>query len=331
MTAVRRRQLSTDEYVEGILNGDRALLGRAITLMESRRPEHQQQASELLTILMPHTGKSHRVGITGVPGVGKSTFVETFGSNLTEQGKRVAVLAVDPSSARSGGSILGDKTRMTKLSTDPRAFIRPSPTSGTLGGVASKTRETMLLCEAAGYDVILIETVGVGQSELMVAEMTDFFLVLMLSGAGDELQGIKRGLMELADMLTVNKADGNNELPAKRAAQTYRRALHVMRAPSDPWQPRVLTCSGLENRNLHKLWEVMLEHREEMESRGLWQRRRQEQLLKWMWSMIGDQLQQTFRAHPLICEELPELESNVRNGSLAPTAAARRLLQLFLS
>jgi LAO/AO transport system kinase len=250
----RRRELSVDDYVQGILSGNRAVLARAITLVESNSAAHQELAQQVLIEVLPHTGKAHRVGITGVPGVGKSTFIETLGTQLTNTGSKVAVLAVDPSSGISGGSILGDKTRMSKLSVDPNAFIRPSPTSGSLGGVNRKTRETSLLCEAAGFDVILIETVGVGQSETVVAEMVDFFLVLMLAGAGDELQGIKRGILELADMVAINKADGANETQARVARSEYASAIRYLKPVSQDWAPPVLTCCGLNGLGLPELW-----------------------------------------------------------------------------
>lgn len=242
----RRRSLSVDEYVEGILAGDRPILARAITLIESLHPAHEQLGQEVLTRVLPHTGRAHRLGISGVPGAGKSTFIESFGSYLTGRGKKVAVLAIDPSSARTGGSILGDKTRMQRLSADPHAFIRPSPSAGSLGGVARRTREASLLCEAAGFDVILIETVGVGQSEITVADMVDFFLVLMIPGAGDELQGIKKGILEIADLIAVNKADGEGLQPARRAARQYEAALETVRPGTPGWKTPVLTCSGLE-------------------------------------------------------------------------------------
>src|SRR5215218_4855498 len=253
---------------EMVANGDRAALARAITLMESRRPDHREAARALLQELMPRTGHAVRVGITGVPGVGKSTAIDTLGSMLTEKGHKVAVLAVDPSSTRTGGAILGDKTRMARLAVDPNAFIRPSPSSGTLGGVAAKTRETMLLCEAAGFDVILVETVGVGQSETAVAELTDFFLVLMLPGAGDELQGIKKGILELADMIAVNKADAGGPGRAAAAAAEYRAALHILTPASAPWTPPVVTVSGLNGQGLDDLWAKVLDHRARMTATG---------------------------------------------------------------
>lgn len=303
------------------------MLGRAITLVESTSPRHRGDAQALLTQLMHHTGGAHRVGVTGVPGVGKSTFIEALGSQLTAQGHRVAVLAVDPSSSRTGGSILGDKTRMERLSRDPNAFVRPSPTSGTLGGVASHTREAMLICEAAGYDVVLVETVGVGQSELAVANMTDVFLVLMLAGAGDELQGIKRGLMELADVLVVNKADGDNLPAARRAAATYAGALRTLHPGEGPWKPRALTCSALHDQGVDQVWSVLLEHREALTSAGVWAANRQAQQADWMWHLVDEGLREALRSAPIGAEQV---EGLVRAGSIAPTSAARQLLRAFL-
>lgn len=324
-----RPKLSLEELRDGVMQGNRGVLARAITLMESSRPDDQKRASELLTELMPHTGQSMRVGITGVPGVGKSTFIETLGGQLTAQGRKVAVLAVDPSSARSGGSILGDKTRMETLSMDANAFIRPSPASGTLGGVASKTREAILCCEAAGFDTILVETVGVGQSELVVADMTDFFLVLMLAGAGDELQGIKRGLMELADMLAVNKADGDMQSKANKAAQTYRSALTLLHTGENGWQPPVLTCSALNNIGIDAVWNKVQEHQDLITENKSLQTKRSEQQLKWLWSMVNDELQTSLKAHPAMQEKVLEIEEAVRSAATAPTRAARELLSAF--
>ncbi|MPY96284.1 MAG: methylmalonyl Co-A mutase-associated GTPase MeaB [Acidimicrobiia bacterium] len=325
----RRRRVDVDAYAQGVLAGDRTALGRAITLVESRRPEHAAQAQELLVRLLPHSGASHRVGITGVPGVGKSTFIDAFGTNLTAAGHRVAVLAVDPSSSRTGGSILGDKTRMDRLATDPAAFVRPSPTSGTLGGVARATRETIVVVEAAGYDVVLVETVGVGQSETVVAEMVDFFLVLMLAGAGDELQGIKKGILELADLVAVNKAEDDNAAAARVAAQDYTRALHLVTPPSELWQPPVLTCSGLRNEGLDTIWERIDEHRRTMVDAGRFEARRQGQQLRWMWSMVDERLMAALRAHPAVAAEVAGIEADVLAGRLTATLAAERLLSAF--
>ena len=324
-----RRAPTIDEYVDGLRGGDRATLGRAITLVESNRREHQLQAQQLLQRLLPDTGRAIRVGITGVPGVGKSTFIERLGCNLTAAGRSVAVLAIDPSSTLTGGSILGDKTRMVELSRDPRAFIRPSPSGGSLGGVARKTRETMLVCEAAGFDVVLVETVGVGQSEAVVAGMVDFFLLLMLAGAGDELQGIKRGVVELADMIAINKADGDNATRAERARRDYAAALGLLRPRHGSWTPPVVTCSALQDRGLDELWQRVLEHRERLGDSGELQRQRVEQQLQWMWSIIDDELQGALRSHPEVQRQLPELERAVREGRATPAAAAHVLLEAF--
>ncbi|PIE20966.1 MAG: methylmalonyl Co-A mutase-associated GTPase MeaB [Proteobacteria bacterium] len=325
----KRPRLTLDDYVAGVERGDRAVLARAITLVESGRAAHRRLAAELLTRVMPRTGGARRIGITGVPGVGKSTFIDALGTLLTERGHRVAVLAVDPSSERSGGSILGDKTRMARLSIDPRAFIRPSPSSGTLGGVASKTRETMLLCEAAGFDVVLVETVGVGQSETVVAQMTDTFLVLMIAGAGDQLQGIKRGIMELADVLAVNKADGDNALRAKSAASDYRSALHFLYPREVAWRPRVLTCSALTGERLADVWHAMQLHRETLTRTGELAARRRRQLRRWMWDMVEEGLRDAFATHPAIAGRLAQVEAAVDAGEVPPTRAARQLLAAF--
>ncbi len=326
---IRRRALSADDYVNGVLARDRASLGRTITLIESRNPEHQKLAQTVLLRLLPHSGQAHRVGITGVPGAGKSTFIEALGTNLTRAGHRVAVLAVDPTSKRTGGSILGDKTRMAELAADANAFIRPSPSSGTLGGVTRTTRETMLVCEAGGYDVVLIETVGAGQSETAVADMVDFFLVLMLPGAGDELQGIKKGVLELADMIAVNKAEGDNEQRAKRAAHDYASALHILKPASPNWSPPVVTCSGLQNIGLDTLWAKVIEHREKLTRTAEFQERRRQQQLQWMWSMLEDRLLEALRRHPDVIRELPYVEQEVIEGRLTATLAVDRLLAAF--
>ena len=316
--------------MEGVRSADRASIGRAITLVESNLPEHREMAQELLTELLPLAGSSHRIGITGVPGVGKSTFIETLGSTLTGRGRRVAVLAVDPTSSRTGGSILGDKTRMTTLANDPSAFVRPSPTSGELGGVTRMTRETMLICEAAGYDVVLVETVGVGQSETVVADMVDFFLVLMLPGAGDELQGIKKGILELADMIAGNKADGANANAAEAAAREYEIALHLTAPASPLWSPPVLTCAGLTGAGVNELWEKVEEHRSILSEAGELEGRREQQNVRWMWSMLDDRLNDGLRSHPSVRTLLPELESQVRAGTTTPVSAVDQLLEAFL-
>ncbi|MEW6451236.1 MAG: methylmalonyl Co-A mutase-associated GTPase MeaB [Pseudomonadota bacterium] len=300
---------------------DRATLARAITLIESKRSDHQAKAHQLVQELLPHTGQAIRVGITGAPGVGKSTTIDTLGSFLTGMGQKVAVLAVDPSSTRTGGSILGDKTRMGRLATDDRAFVRPSPSSGTLGGVAAKTRETMLLCEAAGYDVILVETVGIGQSETAVSDMTDFFLALMLPGAGDELQGIKKGLVELADMIAINKADGDNLKRARAAAGEYRAALHILTPRSENWTPPVVTYSALTGDGVTELWKQVELHRERMTRSGELAARRREQQVKWLWSMLEDRVHSRLKSDPRLRAKLLQIEAAVAAGSLSATLA----------
>jgi LAO/AO transport system kinase len=313
---------------EAVASGDRAALARAITLMESRRPDHRAAARDLLQALMPRTGKAVRVGITGVPGVGKSTAIDTLGSMLTERGHKVAVLAVDPSSTRTGGAILGDKTRMARLATDDNAFIRPSPSSGTLGGVAAKTRETMLLCEAAGFDVILVETVGVGQSETAVADLTDFFLVLMLPGAGDELQGIKKGILELADMIAVNKAD-DADARAKAAAAEYRAALRILSPASAAWRPPVLTISGLTGQGLDEVWTKVLDHRKRLEATGELVAKRRAQDTKWMWALVHERLHDRLAHDPILRRRVPEIERQIAAGHLSPTAGAEEIVGLL--
>jgi LAO/AO transport system kinase len=320
---------SIDELARELAAGNRRALAKAITLVESTRADHQEEAQRLLDRLLPQTGRAARVGITGVPGVGKSTFIEAFGLHLIAHGKRVAVLAVDPSSARSGGSILGDKTRMARLSVAPEAFIRPSPSGGSLGGVARRTREGMLVCEAAGYDVIIVETVGVGQSEVTVASMVDFFLVLMLPGAGDELQGIKKGIVEIADALAVNKCDGDMAARASQAAAEYRAALRLFRHTSANWDPPVLTVSALEERGMDAVWAMVEEYREKLGKTGELAQKRREQQEAWFWSMLRDGLERRFLTRPDVRRLLPELETAVAAGRLTPTAAASRLLALL--
>ena len=316
-------------YVSGVLGKNRRMLAKTITLIESAHPEHQALARAILDQLLPYTGKSIRLGITGVPGVGKSTFIERFGMMLVNKGHRVAVLAVDPSSVKSGGSVMADKTRMEKLSVEEAAFIRPSPSGGTLGGVARKTRETMLVCEAAGFDVSIIETMGVGQSETRVASMVDFFLVLMLAGAGDEFQGIKKGILELADTLAINKADGDNVEKAKRAKKTYETALTLLHPSSPSWIPKVLTCSALEMIGIDTLWETVLEHREKLSGTGELADKRKKQTLAWMWAMVEEGLKERFYKHPDIQKLLSKISREVETGVTAPTDAAHALLSLF--
>jgi LAO/AO transport system kinase len=308
-----------------VRSGDRATLARAITLIESKRADHQRKAHALVQALLPDTGQAIRVGITGAPGVGKSTTIDTLGTYLTGKGHQVAVLAVDPSSTRTGGSILGDKTRMARLAVDEAAFVRPSPTSGTLGGVAAKTRETMLLCEAAGFDVVLVETVGTGQSETAVADMTDFFLALMLPGAGDELQGIKKGLVELADMIAVNKADGDNLKRANAAAAEYRAALHILNPRSPHWTPPVVTCSALTGKGIAELWDRIREHRESMTSTGELADVRRRQQVKWMWSMVEERLLGRLKSDPALRARLPQIEAAVAEGRLSAALAVEEI------
>ncbi len=306
----------------------RAGLAKAITLVESRRGDHRAQARELLSAAMPQTGKAQRIGITGVPGVGKSTFIDAFGTMLTERGLRVAVLAVDPTSRRSGGSILGDKTRMARLSMDERAFIRPSPAGDTLGGVSRKTRETMLLCEAAGYDVVLVETVGVGQSETVVADMVDFFLVLMLPNAGDELQGIKKGVLEVADLIAVNKADIDPKA-AKRASRAYEVALHIMEQADPDWSPPVHTISGFSGDGLTELWAAIEQHRKKTEDSGSRARRRAGQQVRWLDALIQEGLIEGFANRPEIATRLRTVRAGVAEGRIPASTAADELLALF--
>jgi len=318
---------SPASLADAVLAGERAALARAITLAESRRADHREQARALIQTLLPHTGGAIRVGITGVPGVGKSTTIDVLGSYLTGQGHKVAVLAVDPSSTRTGGSILGDKTRMARLAVDPNAFIRPSPSSGTLGGVAARTRETMLLCEAAGFDVILVETVGVGQSETAVADLTDFFLVLMLPNAGDELQGIKKGIIELADMIAVNKADGAGATAARAAAAQYQAALHILAPASPLWTTPAVTISGLTGQGLEALWAMIEDHRARHEAKGLIADKRRRQDVKWMWAMVEDRLQAKLRHDPALKARASELEAAVAKGEIAAGVAAEEIAQ----
>lgn len=328
-----RYRLSPDHYVNGILSGNRLLLSRAITLIESRRDDDQVLAQQVLNEVLPRTGNSVRIGITGVPGVGKSTFIEAFGTLLTQLGHHLAVLTVDPTSQRSGGSLLGDKTRMETLSMNPNAYIRPSPAGDALGGVAHHTRETMLLCEAAGFDVILVETVGVGQSETVVQGMVDFFLLLMLAGAGDELQGMKRGIMELADALVITKADGNNQVAADRARVEYQNALHLFPPTGTDWIPPVLTCSALTNHGdgpfgITDVWQTIQAHQQLTTQNGHRNRRRQDQQLAWFRSLLRQQLERRFYEQPNLRNQLATLEEQVRNGILLPVDAVQTLLSL---
>jgi LAO/AO transport system kinase len=318
-----------ERLAQSIRTGDRTMLSRAITLIESKRADHRRAAAALTQALLPSTGKAVRVGITGAPGVGKSTLIDALGSLLTGRGRKVAVLAVDPSSRRTGGSILADKTRMARLANDDNAFIRPSPTSGTLGGVAAKTRETMLLCETAGYDVVLVETVGAGQSELAVADMTDFFLVLLLPGAGDELQALKKGIIELADMIAVNKADGDNVTHAKAAAAAYRAALHILASASPNWSPPVITCSALTGDGIEQLWKNILDHRARLTASGEFAARRGVQQVRWMWTMLEERLFAPLRADRTIKAALSRIEGDVATGVTAPAAAVETIAEML--
>lgn len=323
------RKIDVAEYAKGVLDGSRTTLARAITLVESTRADHRELAQKLLVELLPHSGRAHRVGITGVPGVGKSTFIEALGTMLTTAGHRVAVLAVDPSSSRSGGSILGDKTRMARLSADPAAFVRPSPTAGTLGGVARATRETIVLMEAAGFDVVLVETVGVGQSEITVAGMVDCFLMLALARTGDQLQGIKKGVLELADIVAVNKADGPHEADARKAARELRSAMRLLTPTSSSWTPPVLTCSGLTGSGLDTVWEQVEQHHAVLTESGELGEKRSQQLLDWTWALVRDQLLSELTSHPAVQSVREEVESQVRAGELTASLAATRILDAF--
>jgi LAO/AO transport system kinase len=323
----RREVLTVDDFYAGVRAREVPVLARALTLIESTGPHHQRLAEELLTRLLPHTGEAVRVGITGVPGVGKSTFIEALGLHLVRRGLRVAVLTVDPSSEVSGGSILGDKTRMTKLATEPAAYIRPSPAAGTLGGVARKTREGLLVCEAAGYQVVLIETVGVGQSETVVSEMTDCFLALMLPGAGDELQGIKRGLLELVDVIAVNKADGPMRPAAELAAQQYRAALRSIAGRQR--SPAVFTCSATQKEGIDRVWDAIEGHCARMTATGELAEQRRRQNLRWLWAVVEDRVHLAIHAHPAVRQIQADLEREVLAGTLPATAAARRILAAF--
>ncbi len=323
------RRLSQSAYVEGVRAGDRAVLGRAITILESKRPDDQRLADRLLTECMPYTGKAMRIGITGVPGVGKSTLLDRFGMQLIAEGLKVAVLAIDPSSSRTGGSILGDKTRMEQLSVHPDAFVRPSPTDRHLGGVARKTREAMLLCEAAGFDVVLVESVGVGQSEIVLAGMVDCFVALMLPNAGDELQGIKKGLLEWVDIVAINKADGDNAILAQRSRKEYVSALHYVPHRHQTWTPKTLCISGLQGEGLPELWRLIVEHRKNLDATGELQQMRQQQRLDWMQSLLREQLWERFMRNETIRSNLERTQQSVINGTMAVRDGVHQLLETF--
>ncbi len=325
----KKRNLSVQQYVDGILKSDITILSQAVTLVESSKPEHQEIAQEIILKCLPFSGNSVRIGITGVPGVGKSTFIEAMGKFITSKGQKLAVLAIDPSSERTKGSILGDKTRMEDLSTDPNAYIRPSPSAGSLGGVARKTRETIVLCEAAGFNHIFIETVGVGQSETAVHSMVDFFLLLMLAGAGDELQGIKRGIMEMADAITINKADGNNIEKAGLARVQYMNALHLFPTPDSGWNPKVLTCSAYMKTGINEIWETVAEYLAHVRKNNYFQFRRNEQSKFWMYETINEQLRNNFYNNETIKTMMEDLEQKVLNEEISSFVAAKKLLDLY--
>lgn len=326
----RKKRQAPEVYIEGIRAGNRVWLSQAITLVESHLDSDQLLAQEVLQALLPYTGHSIRLGITGVPGVGKSTFIEALGNHITQKGQKLAVLAIDPSSPKSGGSIMGDKTRMTLLSQDPRAYIRPSPTHTSLGGVARKTRESMLLCEAAGFEIIIVETVGVGQSETLVKNMVDFFLLLMLAGAGDELQGIKKGIMEMADAIAINKADGDNLQAARVAQNEYKSALRLFPPNENGWFPPVLTCSSTEKSGIPEIWEMVLHYHKEMREKGFIQKNRQSQNQHWLFAEIRNRLESDFFQHPKVKEALVSIEPAIQNGSLSVYQAVQKLMDLFL-
>ncbi len=329
-TSSRRRRLSLDQYISGIERGDRAILARAITLVESELAADENLAADVIERCLPRAGRARRVGITGVPGAGKSTFIEALGTHITRRlAETVAVLSIDPSSPISGGSILGDKTRMERLATDDRAFIRPSPSRGHLGGVARRTREAMLLCEAAGYQNIFVETVGVGQSETAVRSMVDFFLLLLLPGGGDELQGIKRGILEMTDAIAINKADGDNCRRAERSRRDYEAALHLFPAAADGWSARVVTCSALQDQGVSAIWDIVCEHRSAMQASGWFERRRSEQALEWMKDALLDGLEREVRRNAEVNGRFAAMQEEVAGGTISPFRGARELLNLF--
>lgn len=325
----RRRRLTVNDYVQGVLSGNRTIIAQTITLVESNLPAHMETAQEVLKELLPHTGHSIRVGITGVPGAGKSTFIEELGMMLCEQGHRVAVLAVDPSSTMTKGSILGDKTRMERLSRHPQAFIRPSASGGTLGGVTRKSREMMLICEASGFDVILVETVGVGQSEVTVRSMVDFFLVVMLTGGGDELQGIKKGVIELADAILVNKADGDNKLRAHTAKAEFNRILHYLQPATEGWTSQAYTCSAFTGEGIADIYQVIQEFQMKTTESGVFHKRRRTQTLDWMYAMVEDTLRTNFYNHPTVNGITPRIKQAVLQGEISASRAASQLLKTF--
>jgi LAO/AO transport system kinase len=325
----KRAHLKIDDYVEGVIKDNRTILARAITLIESNSPAHYEISQEVLKKLLPHSGKSIRIGITGFPGAGKSTLIETLGLNLIKQGHKVAVLAIDPSSTVTKGSILGDKTRMEKLSREKNCFIRPSPSEGTLGGVARKSRETMLVCEAAGFDVILVETVGVGQSEVTVRSMVDFFLLIMIAGAGDELQGIKKGVIELADALLINKADGDNKPRALSTQAEFSMALKYIAPATKNWQTNAFTCSAMTGEGIENIWKVIMKFKEHTKSTGTFENRRKTQALEWVYNLVEEQIKKSFYENTEIQKNLPKIEKDILSGKILPTTAAEVLLGVY--
>lgn len=325
----KKKELSGDEYVTGIRSGNRTVLSRAITLIESTKSEHRELAQDIIEACLPFTGNSIRIGITGVPGVGKSTFIESLGNYIIDKGYKLAVLAIDPSSTKTKGSILGDKTRMETLSNNDYAYIRPSPTAGSLGGVARKTRETIYLCEAAGYDAIFIETVGVGQSETAVHSMVDFFLLLMLAGAGDELQGIKRGIVEMADTIAINKIDDIPEKQVKQAVREYKNALHLYPEPESGWSPKVTTCSALQGKGIDEIWTLIQDYLSTTKENGFFEKKRNRQAKHWMYETISNQLTDRFYNHPKVKEQQKQIEQKVLDGELSSFKAAQKLLDIY--